>query len=438
MTAGAVEHYLAQHRKIAGALPGRGLGWLQERRRAGLARLKEVGFPTKRDEDWKYPSTHPLTAKPFRDVGAPAAADKALAKKIRALAPEGLRSRQLVFIDGLFAPQLSDAGADTKGGATLIPLARVLEERPESVAHAFGALAPRKPHGFTALNCAGARDGAVVLLEKDAAPEEPLELLFVTSAEDAFAQPRNLILAAPGCKASVIERHVSLGEHASFTNSASEILLGESANVDYHLVQTQRDSARHVCGIWARQERGSRLRCISATLGGAFVRNDLGVELAGEDAHCDMLGFYAATGAQHVDNHTAVLHNAPHCGSREVYKGVLDGRARAVFHGRITVAPGAQKTAAEQSNQNLLLSRHAEIDCKPQLEIYADDVRCSHGATAGQLDEAALFYLRSRGIGEARARELLTFAFVNEVAGEIQIAALKGALESLLARRLAR
>lgn len=431
----AVEHYLAQHRALADALPGRGLGWLQARRRAGLARLEAVGFPTQRDEDWRYTPTRPLTAKNFHDIGAPPPLGRDLAAKIRAIAPHGLQ--RLVFIDGLFAPQLSDCDAPG-AGVTLASLARVLEEQPARIEHAFGALMPREPHGFTALNNAGARDGAVLLLEENAAPPAPLELLFVSCAEDAFAQPRNLIIAAAGCRARLIERHVSLGEHAAFTNSASEILLGESANIDYHLVQTQSNAARHVCGIWARQERASRLRCMSATLGGALVRNDLGVELAGAGAHCDMLGLYVVAGAQHVDNHTTIAHRAENCSSREVYKGVLDQRARAVFHGRIVVAPGAQKTNAAQTNKNLLLSPHAEIDCKPQLEIYADDVRCSHGATVGQLDAAAIFYLRSRGISQARARELLTCAFVNDVLGEIEIAELKGALEAMLAARLAR
>jgi len=432
----AAEHYLAQHHALADALPGRGLGWLQARRRAGLKRFEALGFPTQRDEDWRYTPTRPLTAKNFRDIGAPPRISRDLAAQIKSLAPDGLRSHRLVFIDGMFAPQLSDGDA-AGAGVTLAPLARVLEEQPAAIEHAFGAVMPREQHGFTALNSAGARDGAVVLLEENAAPDAPLELLFASHAEDAFAQPRNLIIAAAGCRARLIERHVSLGEHASFTNSASEILLGESARLDYYLLQTQSDAARHVCGIWARQERASRLRCMSATLGGALVRNDLGVDLTGEEAHCDMIGLYAAAGTQHVDNHTTITHSAENCSSREVYKGVLDQRARAVFHGRIKVAPGAQKTNAAQTNKNLLLSRHAEIDCKPQLEIYADDVRCSHGATVGQLDAAALFYLRSRGLSATRARELLTFAFVNDVAGEIEIAALKSAVEAMLAARFA-
>lgn len=427
-------HYLAQHHALAGALPGRGLDWLQAHRDAALARFTEVGLPTQRDEDWRYTPTRALTAKNFRAVET-AQDDAALAAQVTPLFIDGMQCSRLVFIDGLFAPKLSDAGA--RRGVHFAPLARVLEERPESVAREFATLIPRAPHGFTALNNAGARDGAVTLLDADAAPDAPLEMLFINRAEDAFAQPRNIIIAGANCNAQFIERHVSLGAHAAFTNSATEIFLGENARVDYYLVQTASNAARHVCGVWARQQRASHLRCITAALGGALVRNDLGVDLRGGEAHCDMLGLYAAGGMQHVDNHTTVSHAVENCGSRELYKGVLDKRARAVFRGRIVVARGAQQTRAEQESKTLLLSRHAEIDCKPQLEIYADDVRCSHGATVGQLDDAALFYLRSRGIDAARARELLTFAFAGDVLNEIKIDALQSALGKLIAARLA-
>ena len=429
----AAEHYLAQHQALADALPGRKLEWLQAQRSAGLARFAKVGFPTQRDEDWRYTPVKPITAKKFYQ---PSGADAATHADIdlKSLEIPNLQSHRLVFVDGLFAPALSDDAVTA--GVVVESLARALEARPELVEQGLGSVTPRERHGFTALNHAGSRDGAVLQLADNAAPVAPVELLFISRAADGLAQPRNLIIAGKAARVRVIERHVSLGDHNAFTNSATEIVLGEQAEVDYYLVQTQSAAARHVCGIWARQWRASRFRCHTVTLGGALVRNDLGVELAGEHAHCDMLGLYNPTGIQHVDNHTTMIHGAENCTSRELYKGVLEQRGRAVFHGRIVVRPGAQKTDAAQTNNNLLLSRHAEIDTKPQLEIYADDVKCSHGATVGRLDADALFYLRSRGLDEARARALLTFAFVNDVVGEIQIGALKTALETLLAAHL--
>ncbi len=439
----ATAHYLDQYRAHAGTLPGRGVEWLQARRRAGLARFEQVGFPSRREEDWRYTAVTPITGKTFYAPDAAPRGDLAggaeteTEPELEPPAIPGLQSHRLVFVDGLFAAKWSDPPA-AAGGVIIDSLARVLEQRPELIESAFGTALPGNQHGFTALNDAHSRDGAVLLLEAGARPvaAAPLELLFISRAKDGLAQPRNLIIAGKGSRANVIERHISLDGHRAFTNSATEILLGEQAELDYYLLQTQSAAAFHVCGMWAKQARGSRFACRTITLGGALVRNDLGVELAGEGAHCDLLGLYNLGGTQHVDNHTGVIHAAENCTSRELYKGVLDQRSRAVFHGRIVVQPGAQKTDAAQTNNNLLLSRHAEIDCKPQLEIYANDVKCAHGATVGQIDADALFYLRSRGIDEERARALLTFAFVNDVVNEIKIDELKAALEDRLALRL--
>ena len=425
------EHYLDQYRALAAELPGHRVDWLQARRRAGLARFEQVGFPTRRDEDWRYTPLKPITSKTFHPPDAAPQYDF----EIKPLEIEGLQSHRLVFVDGLFVEELSDRPEPAKG-VTVESLGRVLEQRPELIEHAFGSVTPGEEHGFTALNNAWSRDGVVLLLEPDATPALPVEMLFISHAENGISQPRNLIIAGNSGKARLIERHVSVNGHSTFTNSATEIVLGEKAEIDYYLVQTQSAAACHVCGIWAKQSRGSRFSCRSVTLGGALVRNDLAVELAGEQAHCDMLGLYTIAGTQHVDNHTTITHAAENCSSRELYKGVLEQRSRAVFHGRIVVRPGAQKTDARQTNNNLLLSKGAEIDSKPQLEIYADDVKCSHGATVGQIDTDALFYIRSRGLDEARARALLTFAFVNDVVAEIEINELKEALENLLALRL--
>lgn len=450
----ATEHYLRQCQALADLLPGRRVDWLQARRRDALARFAHIGFPTRRDEDWRYTSVAPITGGSFRGAGnAPRpdfeGEDGGELQPLDLAQIDGLKSHRLVFIDGQFAAHLSHPIA-ANAGVTIEPLGRVLDERPELVEQAFGSVTPRNEHGFTALNNAGSQDGVAVILAPGAATELPVEMLFVSRAAGRFNQPRNLIIADEGSRAGLIERHISAVETApatgragergagTFTNSATEIVLGDKAEVDYHLVQTQSAAAYHICGVWVRQARGSRFRCRTVTLGGALVRNDLGVELAGEQAHCDLLGLYSVAGTQHVDTHTTVTHAAENCSSRELYKGVLAQRGRAVFHGRIVVRPSAQKTEAAQTNNNLLLSPAAEIDSKPQLEIYADDVKCSHGATVGQLDENALFYLRSRGLDQARARALLTSAFVNDVIGEIEIGdfTLRDALENMLAERL--
>jgi len=453
----AAAHYLEQCRALeaAGALPGRDAGWLQAQRDAALQRFETVGLPSQRDEDWKYTSIRPLTAKQFHTTVAngDARAAQINPAHIEASRIDGLQSHRLVFIDGLFAEEFSDAidaiapagPADSakpsesngSAGITVAPLAGLLDKTPERIEHTLGTVAPRCSHGFTALNHAGARDGAVLLLEPGARPHRPVELLFINAAADAFAQPRNLVVAGANSAVHLIERHISVGAHAAFTNSVTEIALGDGAQVDYHLIQASSAAAHHVCGVWARLARASRFSCRTVTVGGRLVRNDLGAELAGENAHCDLFGLYAAGGAQHVDNHTTVTHAAAHCGSCEIYKGVLEQRARAVFHGRIVVAEGAQKTDATQTNNNLLLSRGAEIDTKPQLEIYADDVKCAHGATVGQLDADALFYLRARGLGEAQARRMLTFAFANDILGRIENEELRAALSDTLTERLA-
>ena len=295
---------------------------------------------------------------------------------------------------------------------------------------------PPAGHGFGALNTAFLSDGVVVELAENCRVEHPIELLFINRSNTALAQPRNLVIARQGSKATIVERYVSESDHAALINSVTEVSLGVDAQLDYYLIQTQSTASYQINSLWARQAENSRFSCRTITLGGALVRNELRAEMMGEGAHCDMLGLYSLSGKQHVDNHTTMVHGAANCTSRELYKGVLNQRSRGVFHGRIKVEPDAQKTDAEQTNNTLILSRDAEIDTKPQLEIYADDVKCSHGATVGQMDETSLFYLRSRGIDEASARSLLTFAFVNDVLSEVDVEPLRVVLEDRLSEQL--
>lgn len=436
---GATAAYLRQYRARAGGLPGRGVKWLEAERAAGLARFAEVGFPSERDEDWRYTGVKPILGKEFygwnvgdlaeREVGG-------LDLDGAGLGVGGLDSHRLVFVDGVFVGGAEGLGEE---GVRVAPLAEVLEGEEEAgriEAALGGSFAGWREgqHGFRALNHAYSETGAVVLVEGGTRVGKVVEMVFVSRAGNGCAQPRNLVIAGEGSGVVVVERYVSVDDgEVTFTNSGSEVVVGEGAEVDYYLVQMQGKAAYQVCGVWAELAGGSRFSCRTITLGGALVRNDLAVALGGVGAHCDMFGLYQLEGAQHVDNHTTVEHRAEGCSSRECYKGVLGGRSRAVFHGRIQVQEGAQKTDAVQNNAHLLLSANAEVDTKPQLEIYADDVKCAHGATVGQLNADALFYLRARGIAEGEAMEMLRLAFLGEVLEEVAVEGVREAVEGRLA-----
>ena len=424
------ESYLQQFAQLRAELPGQDVPWMDELRQSSLARFGRIGFPTQRDEEWKYTSLRAITSKSFRlaNAGTP------LPPSGDFLVP-GLDSYQLVFLDGILVP--TDEGDFVlPEGLDVRSISTVLAQQPGFLQDYLGHSTGRNINGFTALNSALYQDGVVVSLDPGVKLDKPLELLFVSSSELSLAQPRNLVIAGENSHAKIIERFVSVGDESTLSNSVSEVFLSAGAEIDYYIVQTLSRSAYQVCGVWVTQAQQSRFSCCTVTLGGALVRNDLRAEMNGPGAHCDMLGLYSLSGKQHVDNHTTMIHGAENCTSKELYKGVLDQRSRAVFHGRINVREGAQKTDAHQSNNTLLLSRDAEIDTKPQLEIYADDVKCSHGATIGQLDEHSLFYLRSRGIDADDARSMLTYAFVNDVLGEVDIEPLREYLEGILGSQL--
>jgi Fe-S cluster assembly protein SufD len=308
-----------------------------------------------------------------------------------------------------------------------------------------------RDRAFVALNTALMEDGAYVRIPRGVIVEEPIHLLFVGSAADgapAVSHPRILIVAEENSQATVIETFVGVGDGVGrptpglpdggvyFTNAVTEIVAAENAVLDHYRVQRESETAFHIATQWVQQARSSNFASHAISLGGALVRTDITAVLDGPGIESTLNGLYVVGGQQHVDTHTAIDHAQPHCNSHELYKGILDGRATAVFNGKIFVRQDAQKTDAKQTNQNLLLSRDAVIDTKPQLEIFADDVRCTHGATVGQLDADALFYLRSRGIDAAEARALLTYAFASDILGRIKVAPLRTALEELLFTRL--
>ncbi len=437
------DRYLSAFEGFERCLNGKSASPLHAVRRAAIARFAELGFPTTRDEAWRTTSVAPITKVAFK----PATGYDPQGLTAGRLAPflfEGLACSRLVFVNGYYSPELSSLRALPEG-AQAGSLAATLASDPEAVAPHLARHARYQDHAFAALNTAFIQDGAFVRIPKGAALEDPIHLLFVSTARgDAIAShPRSLIVAEAGSRATVIESYVGPDQGVSFTNGVTEVVAGENAVVGHYKVQREAREAFHVATFHAHQGRGSKLSTQSISLGGGLVRNDVAVTLDGEDAEAALNGFYLADGRQHVDNHTWIEHVQPYCTSRELYKGILDGESKGVFRGRIFVHPMAHRAGrgqllvdAIQSNPNLLLSDRAEVSTRPQLEIYADDVRCTHGATVGQLDENAIFYLRSRGIGLEEARQVLIKAFADEVLNLIQVEPVRAQLERLVSQKL--
>ena len=424
------QHYIDQFNAAQPTLAGAGLSWLEDQRRAALERFRKLGFPGQQEEDWRYTPLKSLTAKSLQ-VNLE---ENEVDLEIQHYLIKGLDSYRLVFIDGKYSPQYSEInGLDDL--VVVDSFEHVINVRPQRLAGANRTEVPIE-HGFAALNVAFSRDGYVVDIGDNKRLDKPVEIVFVAVESDLVTQPRNIIHLGEGSKAEIIERYVSSPLSGSLVNSTTNIVVAGHSRLEYFLVQTLQNTVNQVASVDASLAEHGTFNCYTMTLGGRLVRNNLKIGLEAEGAHCEMLGLYNTSGKQHVDNHTTVVHKAPHCSSRELYKGVLDGRSRAVFHGRIKVEQGAQKTDAAQSNNNLLLSSNAEVDTKPQLEIYADDVKCAHGATIGQIDQNSLFYLRSRGINEEDARAMLTYAFLNDVLGEVEIEPLRKVIEAVLAERL--
>ena len=403
-------------------------GWLGEMRKQGVERFNQLGIPTTKHEDWKYTNLRALASKQFSMMaGTPAAA------AISFDTTENVY--QMVFENGVLNTEQSKLD-DLPEGVVVCTLREAIDKDADYLQKMLSSAMPLDENAFASLNIGLFRDGAFIKIDAACKLEKPIALIFVDQGEQTLSMPRNLIIMGENASAHVIERQLSDDESTCLSNSATEILLGENANLDYNLIQLQGKKATHIGGTWVQQAKGSQLSTRTITLGGQLIRNELCVSLNGEGAHADCVGLYYGRGRQHIDNHTTIKHCAPNCTSRELYKGILNDRARGVFHGRVKVEQIAQLTVADQQNSNLLLSRDAEIDTKPQLEIYADDVKCAHGATVGELDKKQLFYLQTRGIGLAAAKVLLTYAFAAEVVDLIKIDALRESLTTHLADQM--
>jgi Fe-S cluster assembly protein SufD len=432
MNADARNHYLADYARIAGTLPGAHVPWLANLRSAALDTFAQRGFPTKRDEEWKYTSVAEFERHSFLFPLDSRRADAA-ASLARIYALEHDAAHLLVFHNGYYAPALSTPGR-LPSGAILGSLSDALNTAPDAL-QPYLTDEDSQP-AFRALNAAFMADGVYLHLKRGTELEAPVHLLFISTEPGGGSYSRNVIVAEAGTRATVIEHYVGADDVTYFTNAVTRIFAAENAVIEHHKLQQESSDAFHVAGIHAIQGRDSRVESHSFTLGAALTRNDITTVFDASGCEATFNGLYLVGGNQHVDNHARIDHRQPNGTSRENYRGVLDGLSHAVFNGKIIVHPGAQKTNAYQVNHNLLLSEGAEIDTKPQLEIHADDVKCNHGATIGRLDETQMFYLRSRGIEEIAARNLLVHAFAHDVIDRIRVVSLRTRLEKILLARL--
>jgi Fe-S cluster assembly protein SufD len=426
MSQDPVAHYLAQY----ASLPDRAqAAWLLQQQDQALESIRRNGFPTRRHEEWKYTDVQPILKREFQ-LPATATASAVQAQSLI----DGLDCYRMVFLNG----RLISTDAIPGSGITLRSLRDALATEPDLLKpHLNRYLTPGK-NGFTDLNTALLADGCVLLLANKAVLDKPLHLVYLADQQaGAFAcHPRNLIVLGQQARATVIESYIGSASIEYFTNTLTEVCLNQGADLEHYKLQQEGASGFHVGNIQVEQMRDSRFVSHSISLGGKLVRNDIDVRLGGAGAETVLNGLYITAGSQHVDNHTRIDHLVPHTSSVETYRGVLSGRSRAVFNGKVVVHKDAQKTDAQQSNANLLLSSEAEIDTKPELQIHADDVKCSHGATVGQLDENMLYYLRTRAIPEDVARSLLTFAFAGDVIRRMALAPLRQWLQQRVVGQL--
>lgn len=428
------ELYLQHFREFEQRQAATSPHWLSNLRSEGMQAFAEMGFPTTRLEDWKYCNVAPIAGVRFQPPGHELS--DSVRKKVEQILCAGTDCTRLVFLNGHHVEELS-AVRELPKGTTVTSLAEALI-RDEAVSAHMGQYASHKTHPFVALNTAFAQDGAFISVPKGVALEQPLEFVYVSTGGEApwVAHPRNLVIAGQGSQMTIVETYVALGDGVYFNNAVTEIVAEDNARVDYVKHQEESNEAFHVATVFAYAARNAGAVTSSIQFGARLGREELTTVLDGEGAEAYLYGLYVTDGQQLIDNHTTIDHAQPHCSSREFYKGILDGKSTAVFNGKILVRKDAQKTDSKQSDKNLLLSESAAINTKPQLEIFADDVKCTHGATVGQIDPEAIFYLRSRGLALEQARSLLVEAFANEIIDRVKFKPLRGRLKAALLAKM--
>jgi len=434
------DRYLADFEAFAGNGAAGAPAWLKQIREGAIARFAELGFPTTKQEEWRFTSVAAIADRRFVLAHAPRS-PLPTPSDIEPLCV-GVGPR-VVFVNGRHVPGLS-SGAGLPAGVQATSLAAALKsEVSGELARAHLARHARwHDSPFAALNTAFLADGAFVLVPAGVTLEQPLELLFLSSGGPAadgptVSHPRSLIVIERGARAAVVETYAGLGDDMYWSNAVTEIVVGEAARAELYRVQREGPQGLQIATTHSRQERDSFLGVHVVTLGAALARHDITTVLAGAGAELVLNGLYLLSAAQHADHHTVIDHAQPHCASHEYFNGVLAGRAHGVFNGRIIVRPGAQRTDSKQTNNNLLLSTEARADSQPQLEIYADDVKCTHGSTVGPIDPTQLFYLRSRGLSPDAARSILTYGFGAEILDRMRHPAVRERLEQWIRERLA-
>jgi Fe-S cluster assembly protein SufD len=425
-----LESYLESFSEFEKLAAGHSLPWLRKLRQDAFARFCEVGFPTTHDEDWRFTNVSSIAQMPFHlarnDRSRLSQQDLKLSRA------EGVPC-QLVFVNGCFARELSLLGK-LPDGVRVGSLAAEISSNPGAIEPHLGHFLDIRRDAFCALNTAFVEDGAYVHIRRGTLVEEPIYLLFVSTGDGSpsMSHPRNLVVAEEDSQATFVEDYVSLDSGTMFCNTVTELVAGDHSVLSQYMIEREHKQAFNISTLRIQQGRSTNVVSHSLLMGGALVRNNVHPVLAGEGGECLINGLFIGNAHQHLDNYMLVEHASPHCGSRQFYNGILDGHAHGVFHGRIIVHKDAQKTDAKQTNRNLLLSDDAQIDTKPQLEIYADDVKCTHGATIGQIEGDALFYLRSRGIDEGSARKLLLFAFASECLERMKQGPIRKHVEGLI------
>ena len=426
--------YVEQFQKFSANGGGAAPEWVRALRSSGLERFTQLGFPTTKNEDWHFTSVAPIAERQFVPFTAVSGDVRRTDLEPYLFADTG-DWHLAVFVNGRFAPELSHL-ENLPDGVRVLPLARAWTDA-SALAERVGTVAGIDRQSFTALNTAFLQDGLVIHVPRDVALEQPIHAVFVTDRHglNGVSYPRNLVVVERHARATVLESYVGLGDVPYFTNAVTEVVVAEGATLAHYKLQREGRQAFHVGTVEVAQERDSHYVSFALATGAALSRTNIGTILGGEGSGATLNGLYMLDGTQHGDHQTRIEHAQPNCFSRELYKGVMDGESHGVFNGKVYVRPVAQKTDGKQTNNNLLLSDRAQIDTKPQLEIFADDVKCTHGATVGRLDDLSLFYMKSRGVGAEEARKLLTYAFAADVLETIENDRVREGLEAMTLAR---
>ena len=429
MTTAKTSWYAAEYSNIAPILCGQSLLWLEEQRLKALSQFSEQGFPSSHEEEWRYTNVSAIEKKKFSPT---------INKTKNLVDIEWLKLYQLqeawsvVLVDGHFSAELSSL-EDLPVDVLVMGMADALQELPETLENYINQSVNIDENSFIAFNTAWFTDGLFVSVNAKRILEKPIQVLHVATQQDVLAATRTVIILDKMAEASIIETYVGYN-NAYLSSTVTEVFVGQNAHLTLYKMQCESEKAYHFGGIYVKQDRDAHFTHHNFAFGALLARSDIHTDLD-HASECELNGLYLGVKRQHIDSHTRISHIKPNGISRELYKGVLDDRARGVFQGRVIVAKDAQQTDSQMNNRNLLLSDDAEADSKPQLEIYADDVKCGHGVTVGQLDEKSIFYLQSRCIDEEVARNILTFAFANEMVDRIKIKVLhEMILEQVLIR----